>query len=167
MEQLGVGPQPCFPSFGDRRGHWLIAESSRFGDIKGAEDLEVSFILPAIRQFNVRRLNNLIRRSPAGQPVVTAGLQEIVDGPRALRSLFDTTEYNIASSQQLSGLHPALEPASRPPGPVDVPDAFFVDANLLTGGGPTQTLDWAFLRPDSSEACFVSSPLNTELSWNG
>jgi len=120
------------------RGHWLIAESSRFGDLKGAEDLEVSFILPAIRQFNVRRLNNLIRRSPAGQPVVTAGLQEIVDGPRALRSLFDTTEYNIASSQQLSGLHPALEPASRPPGPVDVPDAFFVDANLLTGGGPTQ-----------------------------
>ena len=120
------------------QNHWSIAKTPRLGDLQGAQDLEIQFILPAIRQFNGRRLNALIKRNAAGQPVVTNGLQEITDAPRALRQLFRTTEYNIVSAAQFSGLHPVGAPGTGPTDPVRLPDVFFLDANLLAGGGPTQ-----------------------------
>jgi hypothetical protein len=111
--------------------HWKLAESPRFRDLSGAEDLETRFILPSIRQFNGRRLSAAFR--PA-----TAGEQEVVDGPRLLRPLFRTTEYNINSAGQLSGLHPIPKIGTGPPEKVAVPDTFFLNANLLAGGGIQQ-----------------------------
>jgi hypothetical protein len=111
--------------------HWAVAESARFRDLKGAQDLERAFILPSIRQFNGRRITALTRSAPGG-------LQEVTDGPRLLRPLFQTTEYNIISSGQLSGLHPLPTPGTGPGSPVGVPDTFFLNANLLAGGGATQ-----------------------------
>jgi hypothetical protein len=110
-----------------------------FRDLSGAENLEVDFILPSIRQFNGRRIDALIRRNSSGTPVaLPGGLQEITDGRRALRSVFVTTEYNIASSKDFSGLHPFPAKGNGPAVPLDPPDTFFLNANLLAGGGPTQ-----------------------------
>jgi len=111
--------------------HWQIAESPRFRDLRGAEAFETVFILPSIRQFNGRRLT-------AASRALGSGEQEVTDGPRTLRSLFRTTEYNIISAGQFSGLHPIPSPGAGPPDPVVIPDTFFVNANLLAGGGIPQ-----------------------------
>jgi hypothetical protein len=112
-------------------GHWPISEGAGFRELKGAEDMETNFIVPAIRQFNARRLNALVRNAPGG-------LQEISDGPRALRQLFGTTEYNLISSSDFSGLHPFPAKGTGPAMPFKAPDTFFLNANLIAGGGPTQ-----------------------------
>ncbi len=120
--------------------HWPIAETPRFRDLKGAQDLETAFLLPAIRQFNGRRVTALIRQNAAGQPVTfPGGMQEVTDGPRLLRALFQTTEYNIVSAGQLSGLHPLPAAGTGPTEPVVAPDTFFLNANLLAGGGFAQS----------------------------
>ena len=111
--------------------HWTIAESPRFADLRGAETLETQFILPSIRQFNGRRLNALVRQVDAVQ-------EEVQDGPRALRPLFETTEYNITSANQASGLHPFPTAGTGPTTTIQVPDTFFLNANILAGGGITQ-----------------------------
>jgi hypothetical protein len=118
--------------------HWPIAEGTHLRSLAGAEDLEKDFILPALRQFNARRLEKLIKRTQTGAPVVTGGKHELTDGKRALRSLFETTEYNVTSSSTFSGLHPFPTPSAGPTAVVTVPDTFFLNANLLAGSGVTQ-----------------------------
>jgi len=112
------------------QNHWRIAETLRFRDLRGAEGLETGFILPSIRQFNGRRLSTMIRP-------ITPNEHEVTDGPRTLRSLFLTTEYNITSAGQLSGVHPLAKVGGSAEA-IAVPDAFFLNANLLAGGGLTQ-----------------------------
>jgi len=112
-------------------GHWSVADTPQFRDLKGAEDFETSFVLPSIRQFNGRRVTALTQSLPGA-------LQEVTDAPRLLRPVFQTTEYNIISAGQLSGLHPFPALATGPLAPVVVPDTFFLNANLLSGGGLTQ-----------------------------
>lgn len=155
------------------QGHWSIAETPRFKDLRGAEALEVSFVLPAIRQFNGRRLTDLTRRNTTGQPVAVNGFHEITDGPRLLRSLFQTTEYNIGSAGQLSGLHPLSPSPGGTPESINVPGAFFLDVNLLAGGGPTQyaglgiqeALDFnGVLRLDPAEYQSVVARFQTKLA---
>lgn len=120
--------------------HWSIAEGTHFAALEGAENLETDFILPALRQFNGRRIERVIKKNTAGTPIVFAGgKREVIDGRRALRALFETTEYNAISSATFSGLHPF--PALSSAGPsedVKVPDTFFLNANLLAGGGVSQ-----------------------------
>ncbi len=118
--------------------HWPIAGGAHLETLAGAEDLERDFILPALRQFNGRRIEKLIKRTPTGDAVVTAGKQELTDGKRALRPLFETTEYNVTSSDTFSGLHPFPSQSSGPSVDVKVPDTFFLNANLLAGGGAFQ-----------------------------
>lgn len=119
--------------------HWPIAEGAHLATLSGAEDMEIDFILPSIRQFNGRRIERLIRRNASGKAAVfQGGLQEVTDGRRALRPLFETTEYNAISSSAFSGLHPIAPTSPGPPLPVPVPDTFFLNANVLAGGGPTQ-----------------------------
>jgi len=116
--------------------HWPIAEGPHLAVLLGAEDLEISFILPALRQFNGRRIQRLIKsNSPGGAPITTAGKQQITDGKRALRPLFETTEYNITSSSNFSGLHPLGDTGTGPPEDIIVPDTYFLNANLMAGGG--------------------------------
>lgn len=111
--------------------HWAVAESARFKDLRGAETLETQVILPSIRQFNGRRLNAMV----AG---TNGAFEQVVDGPRALRPLLQTTEYTITSADQSSGLHPLPKPGTGPSARIPVPDTFFLNANLLAGGGLTQ-----------------------------
>lgn len=116
-------------------GRWPIAGTPRFRDLKGAEGFESDFVMPSIRQFNGRRLTSLIT------PGAAAGQSEVTDGPRALRPLFRTVEYNIISAGQFSGLHPLPAPVAAGAAPTEavaVPDTFFLNANLLGGGGFTQ-----------------------------
>ena len=119
--------------------HWPIAEGTHLAALAGAEDMETDFILPALRQFNGRRIERVIRRNAAGAPVLIEGKQEVTDGRRALRALFETTEYNAISSSAFSGLHPfSTSSSGAPSGDVKVPDTFFLNANLLAGGGVPQ-----------------------------
>jgi hypothetical protein len=46
-----------------------------------------------------------------------------------------TTEYNLNSANQPSGLHPIPAPGTGPIEPIIVPDTFFINANLFAGGG--------------------------------
>ena len=46
-----------------------------------------------------------------------------------------TTEYNVISAAQPSGLHPFPAVGTGPEEDVAVPDTFFLNANLLAGGG--------------------------------
>jgi len=110
-------------------GRWDVAATPAFRALESAENLE-SFLLPAIRKSNGRRIDALVRKSGA--------TLEVIDGPRLLRPLFGTVEYNIASAVQLSGLHPLPAPGAGPSAKVVVPDVFFLNANLLAGGGGTQ-----------------------------
>lgn len=112
-------------------GRWPIADSSRFKDVRGAELLETSLILPSIRQFNGRRATAAVQTASAVQ-------NEVLDGPRLLKPLFQTTEYNIISAGQFSGLHPLPKPGAGPPEAITVPDTFFLNANILAGGGIPQ-----------------------------
>jgi hypothetical protein len=112
-------------------GHWKLAESARFRDLKGAETLETDFILPSIRQFNGRRFSAAIRTASGGE-------QEVVDAARLLKPLFRTTEYNVISAGQFSGLHPIPKSGTGPSEKIAVPETFFLNANLLAGGGIPQ-----------------------------
>jgi hypothetical protein len=111
--------------------HWAIAESPRFSDLRGAELLETNFILPSIRQFNGRRI-------AAGHRATATAAQEVIDGRRMLRPVFQTTEYNIGSAQQSSGLHPIPKPGTGPAQDIVASDMFFLNANLFAGGGIPQ-----------------------------
>lgn len=123
----------------DRR--WPVASMlPSVAPLKGAEDLETGGILPAIRQFNVRRVNrSLVRRDVDGNIAIDEqGRARVAEGRRLLRSLFVTTEVNLISSSQVSGLHPLGGDAGQGPAqPVKVPATFFLNSNLMAGGGPT------------------------------
>ena len=110
---------------------WPIAASPRFGQLTGAESFEVDVIIPSIKQFNGRRAKALVRTLPSGA-------REVIDGKRLLRPLFATTEYNLTSAPQPSGLHPFPAVGTGPAENVAVPDTFFLNANLLAGGGLLQ-----------------------------
>jgi hypothetical protein len=112
-------------------GPWPIARTPRFADLKGAQDLETSFVIPSIKQFNGRRADALV--GP-----LTAGMRTVTNGPRLLKSLFVTTEYNITSADQSSGLHPFPKVGAGPEAAVVVPDTFFLNANVLAGGSFTR-----------------------------
>ncbi len=119
--------------------NWPVGKSQRLQQLSGAEDLETT-LLASIRQFNTRRLNAALARRPDNGDVMTnsSGNARMVDGVRMLKHLFVTTEVNLISSGQLSGLHPLEpKPSGRPDNPVDIPDSFFLNANLLAGGGIT------------------------------
>lgn len=108
--------------------------------LKAAEDLEVGGILPSITQFNNRRVNaHLVRSDTDGNIEIRDGRATIIQGRRLLRSLFVTTEVNLGSASQRSGLHPL--PAINQSGPgqdVVIPGQFFLNVNLLAGGTPAQ-----------------------------
>ncbi len=115
----------------DSPNAWAIAKSPRFLDLAGAQDFETSFVLPSIKQFDGRRVDALTRAVPGGR-------REATDGRRLLRPLFETLEYNLTSADQPSGLHPFPTRGDGPVVDIQVPDTFFLNANLLAGGGFTR-----------------------------
>ena len=115
---------------------WPIATADRFNMLRGAEELERP-IISAIRQFNRRRINQaLARTDQEGNISSFEGRQRVLAGKRLLRSLFQTTEFNIISAGQGSGMHPLPAATTSGPGrPVTIPASFFLNANLLAGNG--------------------------------
>lgn len=114
---------------------WPVSSSPRLGTLKGAEDLEGS-LLPAITQFNERRVNSALRRNDRDGNIAIdgGGLGRVVEAKRILRPLFFTTEYNIISSKAKTGLHPFSPGESGAPSEtVDIPPSLFLNANLIGG----------------------------------
>ena len=111
---------------------WLIARRGS-GDpriteqLAGADQLEL-LIIPAIERFNRARLEDL-KGAPAADGSVT-----ISDPKRALRPVFETTEFNLISARETSGLHPFGANAPGQPGsPVCPPNSSYVNANVIAG----------------------------------
>ena len=68
---------------------WPVATSEKLQELKSAEQLEMA-VIPAIRQFNTRRINATLKREDATGNVETdaQGLQTVVEARRLLRYLF-------------------------------------------------------------------------------
>jgi hypothetical protein len=116
----------------------VVADLALLTRLENARVLQTDFIQLAIARFNRSRADALLKRNAQGSPTVVNGMQEVIDGRRLLRPLFETTQYNVASSGTLSGLHPFPAASGGPVGPIAVPATFFLNANLLAGGGATQ-----------------------------
>ncbi len=120
---------------------WPVADHNRLkGRLSGAESLELN-ILSAITQFNTRRINNALGRRDADGSIAIDGdgTARVMEGKRLLRSLFTTTEFNIISSRQKSGMHPFPNVTSQGPSvPVKIPNSFFLNTNLIGGGSAAQ-----------------------------
>jgi hypothetical protein len=134
-------PVAYLDAAGDPNRSWPVAKDDRIdGRLRGAEDLERT-IAASIRDFNRSRISKRIRVDDNGTPAIDPdGRQEVIDGKALLRPLFETTEYNIISADRiLSGLHPFPAPtAVGPVSEVNVPNSFFLNSNLMRGGGPLQ-----------------------------
>lgn len=119
---------------------WPVAADERLGSrLRGAEALETRFIVPAIDQFNNRRVNAALERRDADGDVQldAEGRARVMEGPRLLKHLFVTTEINMASANQASNLFPGT-PGDRPDQPVEIPSTFFLDAHLIGGNRPVR-----------------------------
>lgn len=120
---------------------WLVAQDSKIdGRLKGGENFERLIAAP-IRDFNRIKISNKLQIDNNGRPITDSdGLQKVIDGKTLLKPLFATTEFNIISADRpRSGLHPF--PAITTDGPtenVKVPNSFFLNANLISGGTPLQ-----------------------------
>lgn len=124
------------PSAPDER-RWPIASHPRMGFLTGAEVLETDHLLDAIRHFNARRVNDVLEREDDRRAirVDAEGFARVLEGRRTLKPLFVTTEVNLISADQLSGLD-AFPPAgdtSPSSTPIRVPNSFFLNAGLIGG----------------------------------
>jgi hypothetical protein len=117
---------------------WPVAlQSPRFRErLDQAENLEGK-IIAAIRQFNTKRVEAALQKNSDGTVAVDGqGLSKVLEGRRVLKPLFQTTEFNLTSSQQKSRLHPLPATSTQGPDePVVIPNSFFLNANLIGVGG--------------------------------
>jgi hypothetical protein len=111
-------------------GSWPVAADRHFGAttlFKG-EDFEAS-IQNAIGRSNKRRFSQLVTTQ-------TDGKLAVADARRVLRPLFETTEVNLSSARQTSGLHPLSGvPQNGPAQAVGIPNNFFLASAVLTSAG--------------------------------
>jgi len=120
---------------------WPVARDNKIdGRLGDAYTFERLIVAP-IRDFNRIKVSKKIQLDNKGQPVTDSdGLQKVIDGKTLLKPLFATTEFNIISADRpRSGLHPF--PAITTDGPtenVKIPNSFFLNANLISGGTPLQ-----------------------------
>ncbi len=116
---------------------WPAADTARFKQLKGADELETDFLIPAFKRFNQSRLNTALKRDDdTGNRAVTAdGRLTVLEGRRLLRPLFETVEINLISSRDSSGVHPFGQPTDFVPElDIRLPDNFFLNTNLIAGG---------------------------------
>jgi hypothetical protein len=105
---------------------WPVANDPNFPQLSGGDTLE-TLIKGAIIRFNNRRLSD----SVAGD---VQSDRTINNAKILLKPLFDTSEINLESAQQKSGLHPLPDPSTPGPSqPIRVPDNFFLQADVLAG----------------------------------
>src|SRR5262249_50146537 len=106
---------------------WPAANDPQLKFLDGAQNLETA-IKGSISQFNNRRFAQAVREDGQGQLIVA-------QARRVLRPLFESTEINLTTANQRSGLHP-LEPGAHtgPTQPIQIPNSFFLSAGILGGG---------------------------------
>lgn len=107
---------------------WPVVADPHMNTLSGGDALELA-IISRIKRFNDRRFGRLARNVGSGEFFVA-------DARRLLRPLFETTEINLASAQQRSGMHPLSN--LNLPGPsqeVRLPNSFFLNAGVIGGGG--------------------------------
>jgi hypothetical protein len=118
---------------------WPVAVDSKInGRLGDAYAFEKAIVDP-ISEFNRAKISKRIQVDNNGQPVTDSdGLQKVIDGKTLLKPLFATTEFNIISADRiLSGLHPfPTITTSGPAQDVKIPNSFFLNANLISGGTP-------------------------------
>ena len=122
---------------------WPIANSDQFRGVDnnsglvGAEDLEIEFLIDAIRNFNTSRVNSTLARNSVDGNLEEDedGRQQVLEGRRLLRSLFATTEVNFESSRATSGVHPFGGAVGDPQQGIQPPPSLFLNAAILTGAG--------------------------------
>ena len=96
----------------------------------GGEGLE-GLVTDAIVRFNGRRVGQALGE-PDGE-----GRVGVADAPRLLRPLFETTEVNLISAPQQSGLNVTGGPdhrTGRPGAAVKIPNSSLVNSNLIANG---------------------------------
>ena len=109
------------------RDSWPVANNPRLkNQLKSAEFLE-KMIIPAIRQFNSQKIATFTREID--------NTVEITDARQLLKPLFETTEFNIISSNKTTRLHPFSNATELPEGQITIPNSFFLNSELLAGGG--------------------------------
>lgn len=135
----------------DSRTAWPAANSPRLkGSLTVAQDLELS-ILATINRFNRERIDAGLEKQAASDVVkVDAdGFAKVLEAKRLLKPLFVTTEFNLNSSEQSSGLHPFdADSATGPGADVAVPNRFFLNSDLIGSGA---SHGYKGLKIDSSE----------------
>lgn len=155
---------------------WAVADNPRLkNQLKTAPLLERS-IISAIRQFNSRRIDSLTREID--------GTVEITEGRRLLKPLFETTEFNIISSRGTTRLHPFSTTTELPGGQITIPNSFFLNSELLAGGGSASYqglgvqesrsfADFAQIQPEDYETILTEAgvelagvqPGDTNFAW--
>lgn len=119
---------------------WKVADNNRIkAHLKGAEELESGFIIPAINQFNSQKTEVSLARNNDGSPTIDSdGMRQVIEGKRLLKPLFVTTEFNIISSDKKVGkLHPFSDaPTEGTSKAVKIPESFFLNANLISDTPP-------------------------------
>jgi hypothetical protein len=105
---------------------WPVTTDPNFPPLAGADTLE-PLIKGAIIRFNNRKLQDFLTGDVQSGFVVK-------DAKILLKPLFDTTEINLESASQKSGLHPIPDPSTAGPSQsITVPDNFFLETDLLAG----------------------------------
>ena len=116
---------------------WPVTSDPRFQSLQGAQVLE-GMVIASVRSFTNRRIDAALKRNGANGNIMVdeSGKHTIVEGRRLLRHLFETTEYNIISARNMTNRHPMpVQTGGRPAADVPIPDSFFLNANLINGGG--------------------------------
>jgi hypothetical protein len=129
---------------------WPVAANPHFtpSTFFFGEDFEKS-ISAAISRSNSRRFAQLIAKQTDGKLTVT-------DARRVLRPLFETTEVNLVSAGQQSGLHPLSGTAqSGPSQPIKIPNSFFLTSAVLGNAGVNEANEFqsvAIVQPGDYKA---------------
>jgi hypothetical protein len=149
----------------DSPDHWPVAKDPHLarsggqsGGLAQAQVLE-KLIIDPIRRFNQTRIRARFPLGLAGDAPKTDanGLVQVDQARRLLRPLFVTSEFNLISSPVKSGLHPIPAPSSQGPSqPVSIPSSFFLNSNLLHGGGSTSYQSFAIVGADFSDLPLVA-----------
>jgi hypothetical protein len=109
-----------------------------FKDLAQANELEDDFLKPLLRRFASARLNTALKRDndTRNLSVDAAGSMTVLEGRRLLRPLFETTDINLYSSRNNSGLHPFGKPSDFVAGSdILLPaNQFFLNTDLIAGG---------------------------------
>jgi hypothetical protein len=117
------------------------------------EDFEKS-ISAAIGRSNSRRFGQLVAKQTDGKLTVT-------DARRVLRPLFETTEVNLVSAGQQSGLHPLSgTPQNGPSQPIKIPNSFFLMSAVLGNAGVNEANEFqsvAIVQPADYKALIENS----------